>query len=72
MTERHHATIATKAHALRHRRHLGRRRLDGDVFEAGILREKNADWDLTRNLVQQLHHEIQRTIDFIPNIRAMA
>lgn len=34
--------------------------------------KKNADGDQTGNLVQQLHREIPRILDFIPNIRAMA
>ncbi len=33
---------------------------------------KDADWNQTRDLIQQLHHEVRRTIDFIPNIRAPA
>ncbi len=33
---------------------------------------KDADWNQTRDLVQQLRHEVQRLIDFIPNIRAQA
>lgn len=31
---------------------------------------KTADWDKTRALVQHLHHEMQRAINFIPNICA--
>ena len=73
LAEHNHATIATKAHALRG---------TAGILAADALMEtcsnlesfakKNADWDLTSNLVQQLHHEIQRAIDFIPAIRATA
>ena len=29
-----------------------------------------ADWDQIREQIEQLHHEMQRAIEFIPNIRA--
>lgn len=71
LAERNHATIATKAHALRG---------TAGILAANALMEtcsnleshakQEADWNLTRTLVQQLHHEIQRAIDFIPVIRA--
>lgn len=32
------------------------------------LAKQEADWNLTRILVQQLHHELQRAIDFVPVI----
>lgn len=73
LAERNHATIATKAHALRG---------TAGILAANALMEtcanlessakQDADWNLTHNLVQQLHHEIQRAIDFIPVIRATA
>lgn len=73
LAEHNHATIATKAHALRG---------TAGILAADALMEtcsnlesfakKNADWDLTGHLVQQLHAEIQRAIDFIPTIRATA
>lgn len=69
LVERNHAAISAKAHGLK--------------GVAGILAANNlmeicsnlesttshADWDQTRDLIQQLHHEMQRTIDDIPNIR---
>ena len=72
LAEHNHATIASKAHALKG---------TAGVLAANTLMEtcsnlesfaKDEDWNLTRDLVQQLHHEMQRAIDFIPNIRAMA
>lgn len=33
---------------------------------------KNGDWDQARDLIEQLHHQMQRTIDGIPNIQTMS
>lgn len=72
LAEKDHATIASKAHALKG---------TAGILAADALMEtcsnlesfaKKEDWNLARDLTQQLRHEMQRTIDFIPNIRAMA
>lgn len=66
------ATIAAKAHALKG---------TAGILAAKSLMEtcsklessaKEEDWRLSQNLVQQLRYEIQRTIGFIPDLRAMA
>lgn len=71
LAERNHAAIASKAHALRG---------VAGILAADTLMEtcsklesasKNADWGQTHDLTQQLHYEMQRTIDFIPIIRSM-
>lgn len=72
LAEKDHTAIASKAHALKG---------TAGILAADALMEtcsnlesfaKKEDWNLVRDLTQQLHHEIQRVIDFIPNIRAVS
>ena len=71
LVERSHATIASKAHALRGT--AGILAADTVMETCSNLEssgKQHADWDVTSHLVQKLHIEIQRAIDFIPVIRA--
>jgi HPt (histidine-containing phosphotransfer) domain-containing protein len=72
MAERNHAAISEKAHGLKG---------VAGIMAAGGLMEicsklesaaKDADWNQTRGLIQQLHLEMQRAIDFIPSLRPLA
>jgi Amt family ammonium transporter len=64
-----HTSIASRAHALRGV--AGILTADALVEICSNLESlcKERDWNRTRDLIQQLHHEVQRTIDFIPTIR---
>ena len=73
LAEHNNAAIATKAHALRGTAGiLAANDLMETCSNLESLAKKEADWNLTRELVQQLHREIQRAIDFVPVIRSMA
>lgn len=72
LSEQNRAAICSKAHGLK-----------GvvSILSANKLMEicsnlesttSHTDWEQTRNLIQQLHHEMRRTIDDIPNIRALS
>ena len=72
LAEHDHAAIAAEAHGFKGVVGV----LTGNALmqicshlEAAAM---DADWNRTRDLIQQLHHETQRMIDFIPNIRAPA
>lgn len=72
LAQHNHAAISGKAHGLKG---------VAGLMAAGALVEicsklesaaTDADWNQTRDLIQQLHHEMQRAIDFIPKIRPLA
>lgn len=72
LAERRQDDIASQAHALKG---------VAAVLAANTLMKtcanlesaaKNTDWDQTHALIQHLHHEMRRTIEFIPNIQARA
>lgn len=73
LAEHNTAAIASKAHALRGTAGiLAANDLMETCSNLESFAKQDADWNLTRDLVQQLHREIQRAIDFIPSIRATA
>ena len=68
-TEHNHAAVATQAHALKGV--AGILAADSMMETCSNLESatKLADWNQTGDLIQQLHQEAQRAIDFIPSIR---
>ena len=72
LAEGNYAAISAKAHGLKG---------VAGILIANTLKEtcsnlesaaKDGDRNRTRDLIQQLHHEIDRTLDFIPRFRAVA
>lgn len=70
LAEQDRGAIAFKAHALKGVVGI----LAADALKATCSRleaaANAADWDKTRDLIQQLEQEMQEAIDFIPHIRA--
>ena len=70
LAEHDHAAIASAAHGFKGVVGV----LGGNAMTQICLNlesaSKDADWNQTRELIPQLHCEVRRMIDFIPNIRA--
>ncbi len=72
LAEGNYAAIAAKAHGLKGVAGILMARTLKELCSHLESAAKDADENRTRDLIQQLHHEIQRTLDFLPSLRAVA
>lgn len=69
LAESNYAAISAKAHSLKGVAGILIANTLKDLSSKLESAAKDADGNRTRDLIQQLRHEIQRTLDFIPSIR---
>lgn len=72
LAELNGAAIATQAHSFKGVAGVLAANALSEICSSLESAAKVDDWDQTRDLIQQLHQEAQRAIDFIPSIRESA
>lgn len=69
--EQNHSALTSKAHALKGVAGILGASALMEICENLESQSSDTDWNQTRDLIEQLYHEYQRTIAFIPTVRAM-